>query len=278
MYHSATHFTLYTRSDRTLACSNCCSLALNSDWSGISRYFGLSALPLMIRMDCKILKLPVRHNKACLPATYLNYLTLTQPLDSDFKLESQVSAIVRSGFFHLRQLAKVKSLLAQQHFEAVIHAFITSRLDYCNALYFGVSQSSLVRLQLVQNAAARLLTGTRKTEHITPILASLHWLPVHFRVHFKILLFVFKSLNGLAPPYLSELLHPYAPARCLRSADQLLLEVPRSKRTLRGDRAFSVAAPKMWNDLPLHIRQASSLSVFKTNLKTHFYSLAFSPA
>ena len=80
-------------------------------------------------------------------------------MDSDFKLDRQISAVVRSSFFHLRQLAKVKPFLAHQHFEAVIHAFITSRLDYCNALYFGVSQSSLARLQLVQNAAARLLTG-----------------------------------------------------------------------------------------------------------------------
>ncbi len=169
-------------------------------------------------------------------------------------------------------------VLARQHFETVLHAFITSRLDHCNALCSGVSQSSLARLQLVQNAAAHLLTGARQREHITPILASLHWLPVHFRVHFKILLFVFKSLNGLAPPHLSELLHPCAPARCLSSADQLLLEVPRSKRKLGGDRAFSVAAPKLWNDLPLHIRQAPSLSVFKTSLKTHFNSLAFVPA
>ena len=184
-------------------------------------------------------------------------------MDNDFKLDRQISAVVRSSFFQIRQLAKVKPFLAHQHFETVIHAFVTSRLDYCNSLYFGVSQSSLARLQLVQNAAARLLTGVRKREHITPILASLHWLPVHFRVHFKILLFVFKSLNGLAPPYLSELLHPYAPARCLRSADLLLLEVPRSKRKLRGDGAFSVAAPKLWNELPLHIRQASLLSILK---------------
>uniref|UniRef100_A0A671UVC7 Reverse transcriptase domain-containing protein n=1 Tax=Sparus aurata TaxID=8175 RepID=A0A671UVC7_SPAAU len=182
-------------------------------------------------------------------------------MDSDFKLDRQIGAIVKSSFFYLRQLAKVKPILAQKHFETVIHAFITSRLDYCNALYFGVSQSSLTRLQLVQNAAARLLTGARKRGHITPILASLHWLPVHFRVHFKILLFVFKSLNGLAPPYLSELLHHYAPARCLRSADQLLLEVPRSKRKLRGERAFSIAGPKLWNALPLHVRQAPSLSI-----------------
>ena len=129
-------------------------------------------------------------------------------MDSDFKLDRQISAVVKSSFFYIRQLAKVKPLLAQQHFETVIHAFITLRLDYCNALYFGVNQSSIARLQLVQNAAARLLTGVRKREHITPILASLHWLPVHFRVHFKIILFVFKSLNGLVPLYLSELLHP----------------------------------------------------------------------
>ncbi len=199
-------------------------------------------------------------------------------MDSDFKLDRQISAVVKSSFFQIRQLAKVKPFLARQHFETAIHAFITSRLHYCNALYFGASQSSLARLQLVQNAAARLLTGVHKREHITPILASLHWLPVHFRVHFKILLFVFKSLNGMAPSYLSELLHPYAPARSLRSADLLLLEVPRSKRKLRGDRAFSVAAPRLWNELPIHIRQASSLSIFKTRLKTHFYSLAFDPA
>ncbi len=136
-------------------------------------------------------------------------------------------------------------------------------LHYCNALYVGVSGSSIARLQMVQNAAARHLTGTRKYEHISPILASLHWLPVHFRITFKMILFVFKSLNGLAPPYISELLHPYMPTHSLRSADQLFLNVPKTKRKLRGDHAFAVAAPKLWNDLPLPIRQASSLSLFK---------------
>ena len=139
----------------------------------------------------------------------------------------------------------------------------------------GVSGSSIARLQLVQNAAARVLTGTRKFEHISPILASLHWLPVHFRIYLKIILFAFKSLNGLAPLYLSKLLHPYPTCRSLRSADQLLLRVPKTKLKLRGDRAFSVAAPKLWNNLPLHIRQASSLSNFKTLLKTLLFSLAF---
>jgi len=120
------------------------------------------------------------------------------------------------------------------------------------------------------------MCGTRKYDHISPILASLHWLPIHFRIHFKILLFAFKSLNGMTPPYLSELLHPYTPNRHLRSADQLLLNVPRTKSKLRGGRCFSVAAPTLWNNLPLHIRQASILSAFKSLLKTHLFSLAYS--
>uniref|UniRef100_A0A3B5Q121 Reverse transcriptase domain-containing protein n=1 Tax=Xiphophorus maculatus TaxID=8083 RepID=A0A3B5Q121_XIPMA len=132
-------------------------------------------------------------------------------MDSNFKLDKQISAVVKTSFFHLRRLAKIRNIVPVDHFEILIHAFITTRLDYCNSLYVGVSQSSLSRLQLVQNAAARLLTGSRKREHVTPILYSLHWLPVHFRVHFKILLFVFKSLNGLAPSYLSELLHIHCP-------------------------------------------------------------------
>ncbi|XP_051939816.1 uncharacterized protein LOC127612987 [Hippocampus zosterae] len=212
------------------------------------------------------------------PYLKLTVSNLGLKLDSDFKLDRQIGAVVKSSFFHLRQLAKIKPFLSHEHFETVIHAFVTSRLDYCNALYFGVSQSSIKPLQLVQNAAARLLTGTRKRGHITPTLASLHWLPIHFRVIFKILLFVFKSLNNLAPPYLSELIRPYTPARRLRSVDQSLLEVPRTKLRLRGDRAFSVPSPSLWNDLPLNIRQASSLPIFTALLKTHLYSLAFDSA
>lgn len=120
-------------------------------------------------------------------------------IDSDFKLEGQIRCVVKSCFYHLRRLAKVKLFLSRQHLETLIQAFISSCLDYCNGLYFGLSQSLLSRLQLVQNAAARLLTGTRKRDYITHALASLHWLSVFHRVHFKILLYVFKCLNDLAP-------------------------------------------------------------------------------
>lgn len=187
----------------------------------------------------------------------------------------QVSSVVKTSFFQIRQLAKVKPILSPRHFEILIHAFVTNRLDYCNALYVGLDEKLLHRLQLVQNAAARLLTGTKKREHITPVLKSLHWLPVRFRIDFKILLFVFKSLHGLAPQYLTELVQPYEPARSLRSADLSLLVTPKSNKRRRGARSFSVAGPTLWNALPLHLRQIDSLSVFKSALKTHLFSLAF---
>ncbi len=193
-------------------------------------------------------------------------------MDSDLKFDSQIRVIVKSK---LSQLAKIKPYLSRQHFETLIHPFVITRLDYCNALFVGVSESSVARLQMVQNAAAHLLTGTRKYEHF-PHFSFTLLLPVHFRIQFKILLFVFKSLNGLAPPYISELLHPYMPTRSLRSTDQLFLNVPKTKRKLRGDRgAFAVSAPKLWNDLPLIIRQASSLPLFQSSLKTYLFYLAF---
>ena len=147
--------------------------------------------------------------------------------------------------------------------------------DYCNSLYTGLDQSSLRRLQLVQNAAARLLTSTRRREHITPVLASLHWLPIKFRIYFKVLLFAFKCLNGLAPLYLSDLLEAYTPVRALRSADLFLLTPLPTKKRTRGDRAFAAAAPALWNNLPLPIRSAQTIGVFRSKLKTHLFSLAF---
>ena len=121
--------------------------------------------------------------------------------DGHLRFDKQINNVVRTSFFQLRLLAKVKMFLSRHDLDKAIHALISSRLDYCNALYVGVSQTSLSRLQLVQNAVARLLTNTNRRMHITPVLNSLHWLPVLYRIDFKLLMFVFKALNGLAPSY-----------------------------------------------------------------------------
>ncbi len=144
-----------------------------------------------------------------------------------------------------------------------------------NCICTVTTVTALARLQVVQNAAARLLTGTRKHEHITPILFSLKWLPVRFRIEYKLLVFVFKSLNGLAPTYLDALVKRHTSARSLRSSDQQLLTIPRARLKLKGDRAFSVAGPKLWNLLPVSIRSAQTISSFKSLLKSYLLTQAF---
>ena len=196
-------------------------------------------------------------------------------LDSSLKFDRQINAVVKGAFFQLRQISKIKPFLSRLDLEKVSHALISSRLDYCNSLYSGITNASLNRLQLVQNAAARLLTGTRRWDHITPVLASLHWLPVKFRIHFKVLLFVYKALHNLAPPYIANLIKPPDSTRQLRSADQMLLKVPDANLRQKGDRAFSVAAPTLWNTLPIGVKTAPSVDIFKTRLKTYLFALAF---
>lgn len=103
-----------------------------------------------------------------------------------------------------------KPFMSLNVFERVVHAFITMHLDYCHALYAGISQASSSRLHLVQNAAACRLAASHKRDRISPILAALHWLPVHMRIEFTILLFVCMTLHGLAPSYIAGLLQFYS--------------------------------------------------------------------
>ena len=136
----------------------------------------------------------------------------------------------------------------------MIHAFVTSRLDCCNSILYGLPMSELSKLQQLQNTVARLVTKAKKTDHITPVLRNLHRLSVRSRISYKILLLTYKALNGMAPIYISELLHIYKPSRTLRSANQNLLVIPRSNTATYGDRAFSICAPKL-------------LKIYKVNLK-----------
>ncbi|KAF7641688.1 hypothetical protein LDENG_00274780, partial [Lucifuga dentata] len=129
--------------------------------------------------------------------------------------------------FHLSNIAKIQPILSLHDAETIIHAFVSSRLDYCNVLFYGLPNCAARSLQLVQNAAARILTKTRKFDHITPVLASLHWLPV--------------------------------PVHPLRPLDAGFLVIPSANKKSGGFRAFAHHAPYLWNGLPLHVKEACSV-------------------
>ena len=128
----------------------------------------------------------------------------------------------KSAFYHLRNISRVRRYLSHHTTKVLVHALVKCKIDFCNSLLFGLPKHLIQRLQYVLNSAARIISLTRKYDHITPIMMELHWLPVEQRIKYKILLFVYKALNGISPVYFSELLHKYQPVLCrtLRSSNK----------------------------------------------------------
>lgn len=190
-------------------------------------------------------------------------------------MSTHISKTCSSAFYYLHNIRHIRKYLSREHTEQLIHAFVISRLDYCNSLLYGVPECQIKKLQRVMNASARLIYCAPKFCHITPILRELHWLPVRARIEFKILLITFKAIKGLAPKYLSDLLEILQPSRydLRRNSDGVLLarSTIRTKKTM-GDRAFTIAAPILWNKLPLSVRQAATIDNFKSLLKTYLFT------
>ena len=126
------------------------------------------------------------------------------------------------------------------------------------ALLYGLPASVIQRLQRIQNTAARVATRRKKHDHITPTLETLHWLPIHYRVQYKVLLYVFKALKQEAPLYLEELVNIYKPARSLRSESNTTLVTPIVRTKSYGERRFDKPAASLWNDLPNELRNVVS--------------------
>ena len=122
-------------------------------------------------------------------------------MDSKASMEAHLLSVCKSSFVHIRNLSRIKQFLDSSSLERLAHAFITTQLDYCNSLLCGAPSTLINKLQRIQNIAARLITGHGRCEHITPVLKSLHWLPVKQRITFKTLVLVYKSVNNLAPVY-----------------------------------------------------------------------------
>ena len=134
-------------------------------------------------------------------AAFQSAKSLGVTCDMHMSFHAHVSSICRSSFCHLRNLSKIRKYLTKESAAVVVHAFVTSKLDYCNALLCGLPIYQLQRLQYVQNTAARVVSQMSSFQHITSVLSEHHWLPIQYRIIFKILLVVYKSLNGISPSY-----------------------------------------------------------------------------
>ena len=193
--------------------------------------------------------------------------------DCNLNMKQHVLTVCKSVSFKLRQIGLIRKYLSTNTCSTLIHAFITSRIDYCNSLLVNLPKYLLARLQKLQNIAARLLTCSSKYDHISPVLIKIHWLPISLRIRYKINLITFKCIHGLGPSYLSNEIKKYQPQRVLRSMDDGLLELKWSKSKSYGERAFVIAAPKLWNELPTSLRLTTDLPVFKTKLKTYLFEM-----
>ena len=233
---------------------------------------------LLIASKCNHGKLDIPHINICdnqiSPARQARNIGFI--FDSIMDCRAQITQTCKSGWFHLRNIGKIRQFLDKGATEILVHAFVTSRIDFNNALYLGLPDSQIRKLQVLQNAAARIIMRLPKHCHISDTLHELHWLPVHWRIQFKVLLIVYKALHNRAPAYLTHLLvWKQTTTRSMRSDNQSLLVVPKSHSVTYGDRNFVNVAPYLWNSLPHQLRHCDNINTFKRLLKTHLYKLAY---
>jgi len=197
-------------------------------------------------------------------------------IDSKLTFNQHVSNICKSAHLNIKALRHIRKLLPDDAAKSVACAMVAGRLDYCNAVLYGTSSANIDKLQRLQNMLARVVTNTRRRDHITPVLADLHWLPVRYRIEYKVALITFKALTTQQPQYLSELIRYYEAPRKLRSRGVNILQTNATALDF-SKRAFCHASPTVWNSLPQSV--ISDLTVttgtFKHRLKSAMYTRAF---
>ena len=242
-------------------------------------------------------KIPIKHSLLVLAqnssdtnslATFqLSYLTMIYAhlivffylgvvFDSDFRFHKHVSNICKSCFYHIRDLRWIRRHIPLSTAKTISNAVISSRLDYCNALLNNIAKQDLSKLQRVQNCLARVVLRAPRFSPSLSLLKQLHWLPVNYRIKFKLSTLTYRALAIHQPPYLASILHISNIPRQLRSSTSQQLSIPRTKLNL-GKRAFSVAAPIIWNELPTTLKSCERLASFRKHLKTYIFKIAFPP-
>ena len=208
---------------------------------------------------------------ACLAESFPSFTFLSSVrdlgviLDSTLTFSAHISNLTRSCYFQLRRLRAIRRSVSSSTFTSIVHAFISSRMDYCNSLFIGLPKVRLSPLQSVLNAAARLIARLPRSSHISSYMFDhLHWLPLLARIQLKVLVLIYRSFSGLAPKYLCDLIRLPTSAtslRPLRSLDRLELFVPRARTVMTKSRAFAFIGPTLWNQLVESLKLKSLITM-----------------
>lgn len=197
-------------------------------------------------------------------------------LDKELNFKKFVSDKCRKCNFTLKCLRDIRRLLSVKTCHHLVNCLVTSQIDYANALLSNVPKCTLRPLQMTQNRAAKLVLLRDKYDSSTQARNELHWLPITERVQFKTLCIAHSCVYGNSPAYIQSMFKQKESTRYqLRTYDTLTYVVPNTKCKKFGDRAFSVAGPKQWNELPYRIREIEDFQKFKKELKTHLFSIAY---
>jgi hypothetical protein len=200
-------------------------------------------------------------------------------IDQTLTMHNHISNVCSAANYAIKQLSSVRKFLNFPAAVQLVSSLVLSRLDYCNSLLYGLPDCELNRLQNVQNNAARMIFRRSRRHSVTPLLVQLHWLPIEYRVKYKIAVFAFQKFHDGLPSYLSSLLKVERKAVNTRSSLEKRLEPLTNPRTkTHGDRMFTVSASVIWNDLPRALRESDTLTQFKSRLKTHYFRVAFPDA
>ena len=205
------------------------------------------------------------------PSATIKSLGVT--FDRQLSYNQHINNVCKSCYYHIRALRHVRESLPDDVARTVACSIVTSRLDYCNSLYYDMSATNLAKLQRVQNTLARTVLRQRRFDHVSSSLTQLHWLPIKYRVTFKLATLTHKILHCQQPDYLYQLIDAYTPARDLRSSNRGYLNPTRS-RTVSGSRGFRHSSVAVWNSLPQDIRDIPTISTFRRKLKTHLFAVA----
>ena len=192
--------------------------------------------------------------------------------DSGNTFSNHITNMCRACYYHLKDLRRIRKFLSVETAALLANSMISSRLDYCNSLLYGISKYNVAKLQKIQNALCRIVFRLDRTSHVTPFLQKLHWLPITYRILFKYNLITFKAINFSQPIYLSSLIK----TSCLTRGNRLSLSSASHKKAI-GRRGFVVASPIEWNRLPQSVRSQQTITGFRSQLKTYLFRLAYPP-